>query len=430
MDWGTITNTAAYVEVTERSEGDQFPYTASRNIFGVLDGTQTQYERLKAFQNDFRIASTDGNRFSWMVGGYYLHTDRFISTTTGRDNGLGITSVGRAPKFGDPVNPTLSFLADGNRNDAYAFFGNVGYRVTDTLTAEFAYRYDHDHRRQSISPLGTAGVPAGCTTASDAACVRTTDFSKGQPKFTLTYKPSDRLTLFADYGIGFRSGQFNQAGAAVAANLPGVFDLVRQESARTAEAGFKARMLDGRVRLSGTGFYTRDRNPFYFVFVGAIGAQVLVNIDRGTLYGGEIELNVTPVKGLDFYANYGITHSEIDRFAFAPATVGHRLPYIPQDGGAAGAQYRFEVASGINLFARGEVEHHGKQYWDPENSTPRSSFQLVNLRGGVEAADGRWSITGYVRNLADKKYNAEFVSGGFVQPAAPRMYGIELTTRY
>ncbi len=430
QDWGTITNTFAVVQTKENVKSDQFPYTASRNIFNAVDGTQTQYENEKAWQDDFRIASPDGSRLRWMAGAYYLQTTRFISTTTGSDLGQGIISIYRQPDYTSTVNPTTSFLADNNHNAAYAFYGNLAYDLTDQLDLEFAYRYDHDHRHQMISPLSSAGVPAGCTTEGSAACSRTNNFHKSQPKVTLNYKPTADLTLFADYGVGFRSGQFNQSGAAAAANLPGVFDLVKQESATTAEAGFKANLMDGHLRINGSAYSTKDKNPFYFVFVGAVGAQILVNIDKVDLYGGELEVTYTPVKGLDLFANYGITHSEIKSFAFTPADVGNRAPYIPKDGGTIGGQYRFAVTSRLNLFARAEVEHHGKQYWDPEDSTPRSGFELINLHAGVESADGRWSVTGYVRNLTDKKYNAEFVGGGFAQAAEPRMYGVELRTSF
>ncbi len=425
-DWGSITNTFAVVNTAENTTGDQFPYSASRNVFGVTDGTQTQYEKVRSWQNDFRIASNDTAALRWMVGAYYLKTKRFISTSTGVDNGLGIINIYRTPQYTSTINPTLSFLADDNRNHAYAFFGNLAYDVTDTLTAEFAYRYDIDRRRQFISPLSSAGVPAGCTAAAAAACKRGTTFRKGQPKITLKYKPSAEFTLFADYGIGFRSGQYNQSGAAAAAQLPGVFDLVRQESAATSELGVKSKLLGGKLRINATGFYTRDKDPFYFVFVGAVGAQILVNIDKVDLYGGEIEATLTPVEGLDLFANYGYTHSEIKRFAFNPAAVGNWAPYVPRDSGAIGAQYRFPISSRFNAFGRGELEHHGKQYWEPENSTARSAFQLINLNGGVETSNGRWKLTGFVRNITDKKYNAEFVSGGFVQPAEPRTYGVEI----
>jgi len=419
-DWGTVTNVFSVVRVEESLRGDAFPYTAE------VDNTQTQYEINKSWQNDFRVASPSTNRLRWMIGAYYLHTNRFISTTNGLDKGQGVIQVYRTPAGPNSINPTISFLADENRNSAYAFYGNLAYDLTDKLEASVAFRYDHDHRHQIINPLSTAGVPAGCLSSNTDACSRTANFSKAQPKVTVNYKPSSSLTVFADWGVGFRSGQYNQAGAASAANLPGAFDLARQESASTTEVGFKAQLLDGRLRINGTAFHTNDKNPFYFVFVPAAAAQILVNVDKVELYGGEIEIVLTPVKGLDLFGNYGYTHSEIKRFAYNPANVGNWAPYIPRDSGALGAQYRFAVTNGLNLFGRGEMEHHGKQYWEPDNVSARSAFQIVNLRGGIEAQDGRWSLTGYVRNLTDKKYNAEFVSGGFVQPAEPRTYGIEL----
>lgn len=428
-DWGTITNVFSLLEVKEYVEGDQFPYTASRNVYGT-DGTQTQYEKTSAWQNDLRIASPDDQRLRWMIGAYILKTRRYISTAVGEDRGDGIVNIYETPRFDAANNPTLSFLADRNRNTAYAFYGNLAYDLTDKLEASVAFRYDHDHRHQMIDPRSTAGVPDGCIDIGNGACARTANFSKAQPKITLKYEASRDLTLFADWGVGFRSGQFNQAGVAAAANLPGAYDLAKQESAETTEVGFKTTLLDGRLRLNGTAFYTNDKNPFYFVFAGSVGAQILVNIDKVQLYGAELEASFTPFQGLDLFANYGYTHSEIKRFTFNSANVGNWAPYIPRDSGSIGAQYRFPVGASLSSYVRGEVEHHGKQYWDPDNSSARSAFQLINLTGGIEAENGRWSVTGYVRNLVDKKYNAEFVTGGFVQPASPRTYGVELRTSF
>lgn len=426
-DWGTITNSIAAAHVKEYIGSDQFPYTASASPAGLgIDGTQTQYEDLTAWQDEFRIASPDKGRFKWMVGAYYLHTDRFISSTTGLDTGTGITKIRRSPQYDAALNPTLTFLADNNHNDAYAFFGNLSYEITDGLDLSAGYRFDHDHRRQNISPDSSAGLPAGCTTSAPDACRRTANFSKSQPKITLSYKANRNVTLFADWGIGFRSGQYNQAGAAQAAQLPGVYDLTKPESAYTSEAGFKTTLLGGRMHLNATGFYTLDKNSFYFVFVGAVGAQILVNIDKSELYGGEIEADFTPVRGLTLFGNYGYTQSKIKAFAYNPANVGNKAPYIPQDSGLVGVQYRYALNDRLGLFSRAEMEHHGKQYWEPENSTARPAFNLVNLQFGLERPHGGWSLTGFVRNLADKKYNAEFVSGGFVQPAEPRTYGIQL----
>tara|TARA_R110000782_G_C14819243_1_gene413920 strand:- start:22171 stop:24405 length:2235 start_codon:yes stop_codon:yes gene_type:complete len=427
-DWGTITNTTAYVEVDEFGKGDQFPYSASRNIFGTTDGGQTQYQTFKAWQNELRIASPTENRFSWMIGAYYLRTDRFISTTTSRDDNTGIVSLYRVPRYGAANNPTLTFLADDNRNTAYAFFGALSFDVTEALELSAAFRYDSDRRHQIISPLANVGVPAGCTTATMGPCSRKATFSKSQPKFTINYKASDDVTLFADWGIGFRSGQFNQAGVAALIGLPS--DLAKAESASTTEAGIKTRLLDGKLLVNATGYYTKDKNPFNFVFIGSVGAQILVSIDKATLYGGEIEVNYRPMTGLDLFGSYGFTHSKITKYAFNPTAVGNWAPYIPRDSATLGIQYRVPVNDGFNMFTRAEMEHHGKQHWDAENTSARNAYQLYNLRVGFETADSRWSIMGYSNNLTNTNYNAEWAAGGFAFPAQLRTYGVELKARF
>lgn len=427
--FATISNVLAYTDLSEASRAQQFPYTASVNVYGT-NGTQTQYEHDKAWSDEFRITSPNTQSLRWMVGSYYLSTRRFISSATGVDEGQGILQVTTQPYYNDPTNPTNSFLADNNSNHSYAFFGNLAYDLTRALEASVGFRYDHDSHRQTIRPDSTAGVPVGCTSLAMAACVREANFHRSEPKVTLNYRPDANVTIFADYGIGFRSGQYNQAGAAAAAELPGVYDLAKPESAYTTEVGVKARLLDGKLHLAATGFHTIDENSFYFLFVGAVGAQILVNVDKAELNGAEFEAQYSPVKGLDFFGNLGFTHSKIKAYAYNPALVGNKAPYIPDMTGLIGAQYRRPLTGDLGLFSRLEMEHHGKQFWDPDNSTARNAFQLVNGQLGIEGPAKRWTVTGYVRNAFNKRYNAEYVNGGFAMPAEPRSYGVEVKGRF
>ncbi len=439
--WATITDTVATAKIGENLLADQLPYTAtiSKTLGGTCTascpnfgafGTQTQWEQDAAVENDFRITSPDTGAFKWMVGAFVLRTTRYISTTTGYNNGEGIVGIYRQPQFSNPINPTLTYLGDGDSDLAYALYGNISYEIIHGLTADFGYRYDNDDRAQNASPFTNAGLGTpGCTTTAPTpgACHVSTDFSKGQPKFTLSYQVDPGLLLFADYGVGFRAGQYNQISPAAAGIGVGqVSTLVKAETADTGEAGFKSTLLNGKLHLDVTGFYTQDYNPFYFVFVGSVGAQVLVNIDQVNLYGGELQADYTPVKGLDLFANFGYTHSSIAKYAYDPADVGNWAPYVPQYTASLGAQYRTPITAELGLFTRGEVEFHGEQYWDPEDDTARSAYALVNLQAGIEKLGGAWSVVAFVKNLSDKPYNVEYVSGGFAEPAEPRTFGVEL----
>ena len=428
-----FTNVFAYDRVKEYIQGDQFPYTASVDVFGIFDGTQTQFEDVKAISDEFRIASPDNQPFRWMVGAYYLDTKRFISTTTGDDNNLGIVSIYRTPAFTSTINPTLSFLADNNHNKAWALFGNVAYDVTDRLELSFAGRYDKDQRQQSILPNQTGSLPAGCSATTLNLCINRNSYALFQPKFTAKYKVADNFNLFGSWGVGFRSGQFNQSGVAAAARaggVNGVSDVVKQEEARTFELGFKSGLFDNRVHFNGTFYSTSDKNPLYFVFIGSIGAQVLVNIDKVQSTGFELEAQAKLAPGLDAFANYGYTHSRIKAYAVNPSLVGNETPYVPTSTWAAGLQYKGNLSESLGVFGLVDVEHHGKQFWDPENSTARNGYELAKVRFGFEHPDGKWSLIGTVNNLFDKKYNAEWVLGGFAQPGMPRTWSIDFNVKF
>jgi iron complex outermembrane recepter protein len=431
--FATITNVTAYDRVKEYLEGDQFLYTASVDVFGIYDGTQTQFEDVKALSNELRITSRSDQPFRWMVGGYYLDITRFISTTTGDDNLRGVTNIYRTPQFTNAANPTLSFLADDNSNKAWALFGNVAYDVTDKLEISFAGRYDKDSRRQFVLPIQTGARPIGCTAANTSACFKRNSYDLFQPKISVKYEVGDNFNLFGSWGVGFRSGQFNQSGvaaAALAAGVRGVSDVVRQEQAETFELGFKSDLLDRRLRLNGTFYTTSDKDPLYFVFIGSIGAQVLVNIDRVRSTGFELEAQASLTEGLDLFANYGYTNSRVKAYAVAPLLVGNTTPYVPKDTWALGIQHKTNLSDSLGLFARADVEHHGKQYWDPENSTARNGYEVANVRFGVEHPDGTWSLIGSVDNLFDRKYNSEWVLGGFAHPGMPRTWSVDLNVKF
>ena len=91
-----------------------------------------------------------------------------------------------------------------------------------------------------------------------------------------------------------------------------------------------------------------------------------------------------------------------------------------------GAQYRFSIGNGLAMMMRADAISKGKQYWDPENSAPRSTVNLLNLRLGLEDIKRKWSLTGSVVNATDRQYNEEFVAGGFATPANPRVVRLDL----
>ena len=422
--WGTLTSITSVNRVEEYVGGDQFPYSAATSItpappFPFFDGGQNQFTDVDAWSQELRMTSPGDQKFRWMFGAYYLETDRFNSNPTSLDLEQGILRIERQPFFGDPTNPTQTFLADDNDNTASAVFGNIAIDLSDAFEASLALRYDKDQRRQFVSLDNTAGQPGAQNRGT---------YDKLQPKLTLRYRATENVNIYGSWGEGFRSGQFNANGVgalAEAAGIVGVNDTVGEEITETLEFGVKANLAGGRVRINGAIFDTTVEGQHYFVFVAPVNAQVLLNINEIQLQGFEVEAIASLAEGFDAYLSYGYTDSEIKDYSIDQTTVGNRSPYVPESTFNVGAQYRKAVSQNVGIFVRADYEQRGKQFWDPQNSTARSAIGLLNVRLGLEDLEGKWSLTGTVSNATDEIYNAEYVAQ-VTEPGLPRAWRIQL----
>lgn len=426
-DAGTFVATTGITDIEEWSDSDQFPYTAAidsdpaaAGLFG-FDGTQTGFFDLSALSQEIRFSSPRDRPVRWEVGAYYLDWERFVSLTTGLDTGAGIIRIERAPTT-DAANPTESFIADDNQNDATAVFGQINIDLTDNVELSVAGRYDKETREQTVSDLQTPGI-------GTPGAVNSEEYDMFQPKITLRYQPDDSSNLFFTYGEGFRSGQFNQNGVADAAagvGLIGVTDQVDQEETSSIEIGYKGQFADDRLRVGASVFTTDVDNQQFFSFIGAISAQILTSIDNVELKGAELDFVYSVSDSWDVYGAYGYIDSEIKAYAVDETVIGNDSPYIAENTLNLGAQ--FQAPSGFldaDFFARIDLERRGEQYWDVANSTARDALDFVNIRLGLRSQDDQWSITAYADNATDEEYNSEWVAGGFSAAAPGAIYGAE-----
>lgn len=376
------------------------------------------FTEVDTFSQELRLTSTADGDLRWIAGLYYLQTDRYRAIPTDADIGQEISP--------DLFNEnTLFGFADDNDNTAYAVFTQFNYDLNHQIELSFALRYDSDKREQT----DVAPAKLSSTTGS----TRSETFSELQPNLTVRYQPSDEMTIFATLSKGFRSGGFNQNGvgkAAADAGINGIFDEYEKEVSANIELGFKASFLDQDLKVNGGVFRTDVNNQHFFQFLGAINAQLLNNIDEVLLQGVELDVQYKVMDGLQVYAAYGITDSEIKSYTVAPSDIGNWAPYVPKSTFNAGIQYSFSISSNVETTFRVDYERRGKQYWDTANTTARSALNLVNLHFGIRAIDDDWSLIAWSKNATDEEYNAEFVAGGFASIAPPNTYGIDFTKRF
>ena len=426
IGYGTFTSVTDYDRTREIDTGDAYDFrpraTAVYNALLGFDLNQSQFIDVRAWSQELRFTSIATGGFSWIAGAYFVHTERFISTGNMVDTGAGVFPVYKTPRLTGP-NPSFSFLADSQNNNAWAVFGDATYELNAQWELDAALRYDEDSRQNTTDTPPTFLAQLGDPTAFSGE-VRKHTWSKAQPKGTIRYKPMDNLTLYGGWSRGFRSGGFNQTGVGTVAHANGVLgvnDLFDAEVADTYEVGAKGQFLQRRLSAELSIYHTQSRNGYFFVFLPANSTQNLGNLDA-TYKGAELSLTARPTDRLDVYTSFGYTDSKITRME-DPKVVGNQAPLVSRTTFNAGFQYRQPLADDLTGTVRLDYQNIGRTWWDPYNVTSRDPVNLVDLRLGVQTP--RWAVTAWSKNLTNTLYNAEFSPGGFLWRALPRRYGID-----
>ncbi|MBJ7440298.1 MAG: TonB-dependent receptor [Sphingopyxis sp.] len=376
----TLSSITAYTELSENYRADldfSNPVDKPGGFLGFgFQAGQGQDLGVKLTSQELRLTSDDKGVFRWILGAYYLHTDRTLLTRA------FIDLNGSRDQIDNPAQVILR-LDEANDNNAYAIYANAEYDIGEQLTLSGALRYDRDEREQTDRAANT---------------VRKTSFESVQPKATLTYKFTPNRLAYVTYSTGFRSGGFN----APTVRIP-VYDAERLQN---AEAGFKTSWANNRFILNGAIYSARSKNFQYF-FVDAVSAsQIVGNIDRVNIWGVELEMQARVAKGLQLFASLGTTDTDIKRNANDPSTVGNHTPKSTTWQSNAGFQYEHDITSDLNLLVRLDYQHRGKKYWQVDNVDVQEPLDLFDVRVGIE--HDRWGLYVTGRNITGEKFYADF----------------------
>lgn len=453
----------------------------------TCDGTQFQIRQQEDISGEIRLASNGDGPINWQVGGYYLHINREVGVSLGADLGRGvIRELYNAP---GTANPTSQLYHDAFTTDVYAIFGSVEGDITDRFNVTVAGRYDIEDRRvESLVPAvrdpftGGAINPGQAIVGGNVQAIapQSGSFKQFQPKISLRYELTDDINLYGNWGIGFKSGGFNNQGSAAIVNSAfnqfigtnvRINDKYRKETSSAFEAGVKGTLLDGAVTFDLAGYYTKiDDMQFFEFFVGGFGLlRVVSNIDEVEVYGGELNLSVEPVKGWTLFGSANLTESEIKANASRPVTVGNKSPYTADYTINLGTQIDLPVTDSINFVTRADYRITGPTWFHTlqDNTNPtlfsgllplpadanspnklvlpafvgdadysvsrRDTFGVMDLRVGIEGEN--WSVTAWAENLFNEKYLNEVITavefgGSFISPGGRQRFGVELGYKF
>ena len=448
----------------------------------TCDGYQYQQRDQKSTSLEVRLTSSEDQKLRWLGGLYYADIQRTSAVGYGADLGQGFRREIYIPPNGP--NPTDQLFWDEFKTEVYAAFGQIELDVGQKGELALALRYDEEDRSvdnkvpnvlnaQIFGQFGRAPInPAYDGSLTDTIPNRDKTFSEWQPKISYTYGFSDNLNGYASYGVGFRSGGFNNIGSeATINNAFGSYPTAPQnlrdnydkETTDTYELGVKSQWLDNRLRVNAATFYTEvDDYQFFNFFAGPFGLlRVVNNIDKVEIYGAEIDFAYAFNSYLTFSGGYGAINSEIKQNSNRPYTEGNDLPYAPQGSGALSLDFSMPVFGDMEWMTRLDYEYVGDTWFhsvqenqtinyftDLSNvygvpgfgfgpseysNTKRDAYWKLNLRAGLSGE--HWSIEAWSKNLTDEDYLEEIIpapefGGSFIHDSAGRISGIDVTYRF
>ena len=348
-------------------------------------------------------------------------------------------------------------------NTSLAAYGEVSLHLTEKFSTALGVRYTDEERKQDhrVTLDGGAGFTYLDTYEQTyggypASIPTEIEDSGWSPRVSLNYQWTDDLMSYLSFTRGFKSGGFNARSSTPLQWGP--YDDMQVDS---YEAGIKSMWLDSRLRFNMSVFYEDLSDMQAQVNALDAGAQggfsvVVQNAASATIKGLEIETVIMLIPGLDISAGYGYVDPEYDEFlsfdnntgAISDISNDRAFEFTPEHSYNLSLNYTFpKFSDNGELRARIDWSGMSEVVFTPKISgnddIAQDDYSILNLRLGyddIALADGKLSISGWVRNATDEEYKIggfEFDLSGYSlgrastsQWGEPRTYGVDINYRF
>jgi outer membrane receptor protein involved in Fe transport len=272
-------------------------------------------------------------------------------------------------------------------------------------------------------------------------------------RLSLEYTLDANRLLYGGVSRGYRANGVN-AGILASSDISDDPDISAgltrlstydEESLLNYELGFKASMLDNRLRTRLAVFYM-DRSDQQvkgsLVIPRSDGSTAFIdytsNAAEGNNYGLELELDWQASERLSLYANLGLLETEFDNYVNADGEdlSGREQAHAPAYQYAAGGQLDF----GAGFYLRMDLEGKDDFFFSDRHDVKSPSQDLLHMRLGYIADN--WSLALWGRNLTDEDYyvrgfgsfgndpRKEYIVEPYYQFGEPRLVGVSATYQF
>ena len=405
------------------------------------------------FSQELRF-SDELEKFRWSAGLYYLN----ISTDV--ESGF-FTAIGDDPSdhlqnpLLNPTIPALNLAGVWFQNEpeldteSYSAFAQIEYDLSQELTLVLGGRiieekkdYSHSADAYLVDQMPAASIVSSIDVNRgaylfplDSRKTFSTDDTLWSGKAQLEWRPNSDWLMYAGVNRGIKAGSFNQDYGGLAGGLGTVFPASYDEEVLVAyETGFKSTLLDGRARLNGA-YYYYDYSDFQAFRYTGLSFYVTNNDARAQ--GGELDLIVSPMEGLEIGGSASYVDFTVKDVVFDTGPRDVEAPYVPKFQLNALARYSWDMFDG-EMSLQGNVSYSDSFFFSATNftSTEAPSYTTVDLRLAYETNDGDWQFEAFGKNVFDEFYKTvgfdltnlwgaqQYVSG------APAWWGVSVRRRF
>ncbi|MFA5939482.1 MAG: TonB-dependent receptor [Sinimarinibacterium sp.] len=461
-DATTLTLIGAYGEV--KSDGSTF----SQSGLPFIHVEQEIFAGIRTASGEARLTGAWGEDNHWLVGvnGAFDSGDELHHVLAD-----SVSALFPDPVTGQGTIATRFNVGGVTRARALGVFVNGDARISDTLRLTLGGRFSDEHREsdtcnresddsQGLTPTtvetlfniqaAARGNPSA--PVDDQDCLQLDEQGNNEKyhgeldernlsgRVSLDWIPLDRLLLYVSYARGFKSGGFPVTNATDQRQ----FFPVKQEKLLALELGGKLTLFPGLLHVDFAAFdydYTDKQLLTRFMDPTFGPLPILRNAPRSTVRGAELDFQLTPIDGLFLSAAGSYIDTRIDEFVSTTISgeenhdfAGRPFNFAPLLQYTVLADYAFPLGDRYTLGLGADYSYTGKTNSTLEGDPhyAHRDFGLTNARVRLNAADGRWTLMLWGRNVFDEFSQVSiFQAGDTIARYAgqPRTVGLSLGYR-
>jgi outer membrane receptor protein involved in Fe transport len=402
----TLTSTTGYYW-QDVADSDGYDWSSFTQVYDA------EHERYSLVTQELRANSSFEGPLNFTTGFYFEHFSR------PHFNAPFLMATGIDPATG---NWTNNEQVAQNHGQTISFFGQGRWNIVPTVELAFGARWTHETKDMTITNIAVnpTGLIPGLRPAGDALSGDFSDHNVS-PEATLTWHPAPSQTLYAAYKTGFKSGGFSEPAVLL---IPYTIDSLRfgHEKSHGVEIGYKAELLDRRLRLNLTAYrYFYDGLQVSAYNAATISYQI-ANAASAKTQGVEASATWAATRDLTFNGTIGYNKAHFLSFpgaqCYASQTEatgcvngvqdlsGRPLVRAPKVTFDLGGEYQHDFGVWHVDFAMDGAytsDYETAESEDPFTGQP--AFWRLNTSVKLSPVGGRYAVSLIGRNLTNAYYN-------------------------